>query len=479
MATAWESFWTNWEIAMLRVVGSKSLDCEGLTRRTFVEAGLLGLGGLSLPQWFALQSQAATVRASSAGSNPATADRPQTAVILIWMSGGPGHHETWDPKPDAVDQYRGPFKSIQTKVPGVRFSETCPLQAELMDQLCVLRSVRHGTGDHTKGNHWMLTGFEGPDFNKPDNKVQRRPSLGSAISALRGPNVAGMPAYAAAPHLRGGTDNLFHYAAYLGGAANPFVVNSDPNTDRYQVQNLALPNEVSFDRLERRRQLLHSVDQLRRRAEPQVMNMNEHQQAAFSLLTSQDVRTAFDISQESDEIRNRYGRHTFGQSALLARRLVERGVTFVTVNTQPWDHHGTANRLPTAKGAEQLIPPTDRAIATLIRDLIDRGLYERTLVVAMGEFGRTPKMNSAAGRDHWGHTFSVLMGGGRLKRGVVVGSSDDKGAYVTERPLDPQDVAATVYHHLGIDARQTTFPDRAGRPMYLLDHGEPIREIIG
>jgi len=195
-------------------------------------------------------------------------------------------------------------------------------------------------------------------------------------------------------------------------------------------------------------------------------------------LTSPQVRDAFDISSERNSVRDSYGRHTFGQSALLARRLVERGVTFVTVNTQPWDHHGTANRFPTEKGAKLLIPPVDRAIAALVRDLLDRGLYESTLVIAMGEFGRTPKMNVAGGRDHWGRTFSVLLAGGRLKMGCTVGASDEHGAYVSERPLHPQDIAATVYHHLGIDPVNTAIPDRTGRPRYLVEHGRPVRELI-
>ena len=206
--------------------------------------------------------------------------------------------------------------------------------------------------------------------------------------------------------------------------------------------------------------------------------MSGQQTAAFSLLTSSSVRDAFDISAEPDSLRDGYGRHTFGQSALLARRLVERGVTFVTVNTQPWDHHGTANRYPTEKGAKLLIPPVDRAIAALVRDLIDRGLYEKTLVVAMGEFGRTQKINAAAGRDHWGHTFSVMLAGGGLNMGHTIGSSNEIGAHVAERPLDPQDVAATVYHHLSIDAVNTAIPDRAGRPRYLIEKGHPIRELI-
>lgn len=466
---------------MFRVTGSASADCEGLTRRSFVEAGVLGLGGLSLAEFLRLKAEARVVTremiddrtASVPGVNP-DAD---TSVILIWMSGGPGHHETWDPKPDAVSQYRGPFGAISTNVPGVRFSETLPEQAKIADKIAVLRSVRHGTGDHTKGNHWMLTGFEGPDFNKPDNKVQRRPSLGSVASAMCGPRKPGMPAYAAAPHLRGGTDNLFHYGAYLGGGFNPFVTNSDPNEADFRVRNLALASGLSFDRLERRRELWRTIDRERRRVDVRMADMSEHQQSAFGLLTSKAVREAFDISAESASTRDSYGRHTFGQSALLARRLVERGVTFVTVNTQPWDHHGTANRLPTEKGANLLIPPVDRAIAALIRDLVDRGLHRKTLVVAMGEFGRTPKMNSAGGRDHWGHTFSVMTSGGRYPMGQLIGASDARGAYVAERPLHPEDVAATVYHHLGIDARRIAVPDAAGRPLYLVEQGEPIREL--
>ena len=452
---------------MWKVTGDASTDCEGFTRRSFVEAGVLGLGGLSLADFLRLQ----------AADQKSVKPHADTSVILIWMSGGPGHHETWDPKPKAIDQYRGPFQAISTNVPGIQFSEMLPEQAKLADKLAVVRSVRHGSGDHTKGNHWMLTGFEGPDFNKPDNKIQRRPALGSAAAYLRGPNRTGMPAYAAVPHLKGGTDNHFHYAAYLGGSANPFVVNSDPNSAEFRVRDLSLASGLTFSRLENRRELLKTLDQTRRNTD-QLNNMSAHQEAAFDLLSSQRVRDAFDISQEPAPLRDDYGRHTFGQSALLARRLVERGVTFVTVNTQPWDHHGTANRYPTEKGANLLIPPTDRAIAALIRDLVDRGLYEKTLVVAMGEFGRTPKMNSAAGRDHWGHTFSVLFGGGNLKLGQTVGASDGKGAYVKDDPYTPEDIAATVYHHLGIDARTTAIADRAGRPRYLVEEGDVIDQLV-
>lgn len=460
---------------MLRITGSASLDCQGITRRSFVQAGMLGLGGLTLSQFRQIKAAAA---ARDVPQGAIVDPKADTAVILVWMSGGPGHHETWDPKPDAVDQYRGPFGAIQTNVPGIQFSEMCPEQAKIADKLCILRSVNHGSGDHTKGNHWMLTGFEGPAFNAADNTVQRRPSFGSVAAAIRGANAAGMPAYAAAPHLRGGTDNLFHYAAFLGGAANPFVVNSDPNEANFRVANLSLASGITFDRLESRRSLLATLDTERRRIDRAMADMSEHQQSAFDLLTSPQVRDAFDISAEPESLRDAYGRHTFGQSALLARRLVERGVTFVTVNTQPWDHHGTANRLPTEEGARLLIPPVDRAIAALVSDLHDRGLYEKTLVVAMGEFGRTPRMNSAGGRDHWGHAFSVLMAGGRYAMGQTIGKSDQHGAYVTQRPISPEDVAATIYHHLGIDGRNSFLEDRTGRPHRLVEHGSPIGELI-
>jgi hypothetical protein len=449
---------------MFRILGNSGGDCTGVTRRSFLQAG--ALGGLSLAGLSRLRAEEAA--------------RPKdAAVILFWLSGGPGHMETWDPKPDAVAQYRGPFGAIRTSVPGVQFGELLPESARIMDRLAVLRSVNHGTGDHTKANHWMLTGFEGPNFNAPDFKVQRRPSMGSAVAKLRASNRPGLPPYVAVPHLRGGTDNFFHYAAYLGAGANPFIVESDPNTPEFRVKNLALSGDMSFRRLEDRREILDSMDDLRRAADGRTEEMDEHYQRAFDLLGSRQVTAAFDIRSEPDRVRDRYGRHTFGQSALLARRLVEAGVPFVTVNCVPWDHHGTAGRLPTAEGGKQLIPPLDRAVAALVEDLSQRGLYDKTLVVAMGEFGRTPRMNAEGGRDHWGDVFSVLMGCGSMKMGQAVGKSNARGEYVKDRPITPQDVTATVFHHLGIDAAKVSFTDGTGRPIYLVENGRPIRELVG
>jgi Protein of unknown function (DUF1501) len=453
---------------MLKVVGNRTQDCDRVTRRSFLEAGVLGVGGLALADLL-------RIRASAANGS----DRRANSVVLFWLSGGPGHMETWDPKPDSPREFRGPFGAIATSLPGTHVGDLLPEQARRMDRLAIVRSVNHGTGDHTKGNHWMLTGYEGPAFNAPDNQVQRRPSMGSAVARLKGGGGSGLPPYIAVPNLRGGTDNLFHYAAYLGGYANPFVADSDPNDLSFRVKNLKLPANVSLNRLEDRRRVLEAMDQIRRAGEPAIQDLDAYYQRAFEMLTGKAVASAFDIAAEPALNRDRYGRHTFGQSALLARRLVERGVPFVTVNCVPWDHHGTAPQLKTQEGALKLIPPLDRAIGALIDDLIARGLYESTLVVAMGEFGRTPRMNRDAGRDHWGKTFSVLMGCGSMKMGQVIGKSSARGEYVVDRPISPQDVAATVYHHLGIDGRSITFPDRTGRPTYLIENGEPIRELVG
>lgn len=449
---------------MLRISGSSPRCSADPSRRSFLQAGALGVAGLTLGDLLRSRAQAAAP------------PRDDASVILFWLSGGPGHMETWDPKPAAPAEYRGPFGACGTSVAGVELGELMPEQAGLMEHLAVLRTVNHGTGDHTKGNHWMLTGFEGPAFNAVD-RAQRRPSLGSVAAALCGPGRPGLPAYVAAPHLRGGTDNLFHYASYLGAGCDPFSVEGDPNERGFRVRGLKTPDELSLERLESRREMLAALDRFRRRTDAGMVSLDEHNRQAFEMITGPQAREAFDISAEEDVARDRYGRHTFGQSALLARRLVERGVSFVTVNCVPWDHHGQPGQMKTEEGARQLVPPLDRAIAALVRDLMDRGLYERTLVVVMGEFGRTPRMNSLAGRDHWGDTFSVLMGCGGMRMGQVIGRSSARGEHVVDRPIDPQEVAATIYHHLGIDP-SVTFPDRLGRPMPLLDRVRPIRELV-
>lgn len=439
-----------------------------LSRRSFVQAGAWGIGGMTLADLMRLKAD-----------GPVQSSASDTSVILFWLSGGPGHMETWDPKPQAPMEYRGPFGAIDTNVSGIQFGELMPEQARIADKIAIVRTVNHGSGDHTKGNHWMLTGYEGPAFNAPDNQRQRRPAMGSAVARLRAGSGTGMLPYVGVPHLRGGTDNLFHFAAYLGGGWNPFVVNSDPNEKNYSVRNLKLADNLGLQRITDRRELTRSLDRLRAGRDSILRDFDEHQQAAFDLLTSSLARDAFDVSRESDSVRDRYGRHTFGQSALVARRLVEHGVSFVTVNCVPWDHHGSPGQYKTEEGARLLIPPLDRAIAALVNDLVERGMYEKTLIVAMGEFGRTPRMNANAGRDHWGNTFSVLFGGGGMKMGQAIGHSSARGEHVVDRPIDPQDIAATIYHHLGINGQAVTFYDHLDRPLPLLDRGEPIRELIG
>lgn len=331
---------------MLRVVGGVSRHCDAITRRSFVQAGVLGVGGMMLGDFLGMQSAQAAPRES----------KRDASVILFWLSGGPGHMETWDPKPEAQSEYRGPFGAIRTQLPGIQFCELLPEQAKRLGRLAVLRTINHDSGDHTKCNHWMLTGFEGPAFNAPDNTVQRRPAMGSAVARLAGLKRPGMPPYVAVPHLRGGTDNLFHYAAYLGGGSNPFIVESDPNLAQYKVRNLSLPKDISFERLEDRRHLLESLDGLRRANDAKLANMSQYYQRAFDLLLGKEAMAAFDIAAESPKVREVYGRHTFGQSALLARRLVEAGVTFVTVNCVPWDHHGTPPQLKTEAGVDCSFP---------------------------------------------------------------------------------------------------------------------------
>jgi hypothetical protein len=453
---------------MFRVTGGAGGDCTGATRRAFLQAGVLGVGGLALGDFFRASAAEEYTVPHVAGAS----------VILFWMSGGPGHMETWDPKPDAVAQFRGPFGATKTSVPGILFSELLQEEARIADKLAILRGVNHGSGDHTKGNHWLLTGFEGPAFNAPNFNVQQRPSMGSAAAKLIGPHRPGLPPYAAVPHLRGGTDNFFHYAAYLGRGYNPFITESDPNATDFRVRNLALAQDMPISRLEDRKQLLEALDAGNRTMDARSSDLDPHARRAFSLLTSKEAVRAFDIAAEPARVRDAYGRHTFGQSALLARRLVEAGVTFVTVNCVPWDHHGTANRLATKPGAELLIPPFDRAIAALVRDLVERGLYDRTLVVAMGEFGRTPRMNPEGGRDHWGNVFSVLMGCGSMRMGQAIGRSTARGEYVADRPVTPEDVTATVFRHLGIDARKVHFTDGLDRPTALVATGQPVRELF-
>lgn len=459
---------------MLTVWGKSRIGrCDGIRRRDFIKVGALTVSGLSLADALA------TRQTALAAGTPSKA----RSVILYWVDGGPSHLETYDPKPLAPAEFRGPFSSMETSAPGVRINELLVEHAKVMHRCALLRSVHHGHGDHFAAAHWMLTGYLGSNATALDPV---NPSVGSIITKLRGPNRPGLPPYVAVP--QAATVGLvpgYLSGAYLGVAHNPYIAGGDPNAPNYKVQNLDLPAELSLARVGDRQSLLGSLDRIRREADRTgVMNgLDSFNAQAFDMVTGEAARRAFDIGAEDEKTRDRYGRHTFGQSALLSRRLVEAGVTFVTIHNGGWDHHwdlesGLKNRLPTL----------DQSIGALIADLDERGLLDETLVVVMGEFSRTPRLNDGGnggapgsmgtpGRDHWGNVMSVLMAGGGIQGGRVVGASNHKGEFPAERPLTPADVLATIYERMGIDL-STHFVNRAGRPVPINNGGQVITELL-
>jgi hypothetical protein len=436
--------------------------CDGLTRRSFLQAGVLGLGGLGLADALRLKAQA---KAAGQASR-------DTAVILIWLDGGPTHIDSYDLKPDAPAEYRGEMKPTKTNVPGIEICDLMPCQARIMDKLALVRSLNHTTSGHFTGAHWMLTGYQSTEQGKP---VQMHPSAGSITAKLRGANRRGLPAYVGVPVARSDDDIPgYHSAAYLGISYNPFQVGSDPSAPNFGVQNLTLPGGITLDQLADRRRLLGSFDSLRRDIDRggTMDVMDQFQREAYELISGPLARQAFDISQEDPRLRDRYSRHTWGQSCVLARRLVEAGVTFVSVYMGGWDQHGGI--MPACRGE---LPILDRAVGTLVEDLADRGLYERVAICVCGEFGRTPRINAKAGRDHWGQAGFCVLGGGGLNTGLVVGATNEKGEYPKDRPVGPGDMWATLYHVLGIDT-SLTLHDKLGRPHPVLAAGAPIVELV-
>ncbi|MEZ6110396.1 MAG: DUF1501 domain-containing protein [Pirellulaceae bacterium] len=438
---------------MLGLLGKGSTYCDGVSRRNFLGAGVLGLSGLTLAE--VLRGRAL------AGENR----QANTSVIFVELAGGPTQFETYDPKPTAPAEYRGPLSAIATNLPGVMFSQYMAEQAKIADRLTVVRSIRHNSSSHDPSSHLTQTGYYKTGQKGGENQM---PSIGAVAAKFRGPNHVAMPAYVAVPQvMRNGG------AAQLGLACAPFQTGGDPNSNKFQVMNLGTLESLTADRLGNRSQLLAQLDA---RRELNDLNgsataVDQFTQKAFDLVTGSQARLAFDIAEESDSIRDAYGRTTVGQSMLLARRLVEAGVTCVTVRVTGWDDHSNIAKAMATKG-----PAYDQGLAALVRDLGDRGLEQDVLVVAMGEFGRTPKINKNAGRDHWGSLMSVLLAGGRLQRGVF-GESNSKGEVPANMPYRPENVLATIYHHLGIDPSQT-FTDLSGRPRYVLEEREVIREIM-
>jgi hypothetical protein len=457
---------------MIEFNGPSHRRCDGLSRRGFLRVGTLGFAGLSL---------ADVLRAKAGAFAAGRAAAPERSVILIWLDGGPPQHETYDPKPDAPAQVRGPLKPIPTTLPGVFVSELLPNHARLLTKASIIRSLHHDNGDHFAAAHWMLTGYLGSNAR---SLPAQYPSAGSIVAKLKGPKKSGMPAYVGLPTTHSvGLVPGYHGAAYLGGSFNPFIADGDPNSDGYQVPNLSLPAGIDPVRLEGRRSLLGTFDHARKMADASGIaeGLDRFEQEAFSLVLGTAARAAFDLKKEDPRLRDRYSRHQWGQSALLARRLVEAGVRFVTLTFSGWDFHSSLER-----GMKSVLPILDATVGTLIEDLDDRGLLDSTMVLVMGEFGRTPRMNKTGvpgsdpvpGRDHWGKVMSVLVAGGGLARGRVVGSSNSRGEVPKDRPLLPQDLAVTVYHQLGINP-ETTFLNRAGQPVKIGSNGQVIAELVG
>ncbi len=438
-------------------------------RRSFLRAGVLGATGLGLAQLLRCEARSAT----DSGRRP--------SVIILWMRGGPSHIDMWDPKPAAPVEYRGEFGVIPTRVPGVSLCDLLPMSARIMDRWSIVRSLYHGDAGHSSGDQICFTGY--PSGPNPDENIH--PSCGSIVSRQLGPQNPALPAYVMIPRMAPGTG-----PAYLGVAHKPFETNADPaNPGPFRVPNFGMPQGLTLERLGQRRDLLSAFDQIRREADAsgQMEALDRFAQKAWEVLTSKAARDAFDLDREPLAVRERYGfmppfdphaanrcgAPAWSQRILLARRLVEAGVRLVTVDLRWWDTH--------VKGFESLrlgfLPRFDRAFSALVEDLAQRGLLSSTLVIAWGEFGRTPRVNNDAGRDHYPNVFSAALAGGPVRGGRVVGASDEKGAFPRDNAKTPQDVLATLYHHLGIDT-QAQYLNNAGRPISVLPEGQPIEELF-
>ncbi|MSR59553.1 MAG: DUF1501 domain-containing protein [Planctomycetaceae bacterium] len=449
-------------------------------RREFLRVGLAGLSGLTLPGLLRLRAAAATEN-----------HRERTAVIVVWLIGGASHLETYDPKPHSGSEYCGPYRPISTTVPDLQICELLPRHAQVADKFTILRSLVHTGFCHQQGAQQLLTGHPVRELRqKPDD-----PDLFSITNLLRSDPLRTLPNYVGV--------NPIPYvgSAYLGPAYEPFAVTGDPNDPKFEVPNLGLADKAQVERLGERIGLRKSFDRLERdidrRGNMQALDAFESQ--AWNVLTSSATRKAFDINQEDPRVRERYGRNAWGQQCLMARRLVESGVDLVTTTfngplcgrVQNWDDHAVNHNV--FEAMQLRAPLYDQAVTALIDDLHERGLDKRVLVIVTGEFGRTPKISYVAstgggrgsaaagtmqpGRDHWPSATSLLFSGGGISEGQVIGATDSRGEYVTDRIVGAQDFLATVYRHLGVDAARVEFTNFAGRPVPILGDGKPIREL--
>lgn len=427
-------------------------------RRTFLRVGSLSLFGLNLP------------RVLSAMANQPSSQRKQVNCILLWMGGGASNIDTFDMKPDAPTEIRGDFKPIASNVNGLQVCEHLPLMAKEMDKVCMIRSLSHPeSGDHVAATHYMLTGYpQRPDPSAQPANSLIYPSFGSVLSKEQGWNNR-LPPYLVLT----GKPGPYTGGGYLGSAYNPLTVRADPNEAQFSVKDVTIPDAIGLDRTLRRRQMLSELDAWQAKQQGTIGERNQFYQQAYDLITSPAAKRAFRLDEEPVAVRERYGRHRYGQSALLARRLIEAGVRFVTVETSWWDTH--VNNFKDLKGTR--LPNLDQFYSALLEDLAQRGLLDTTLVIWMGEFGRTPTINGAAGRDHWGWANTIGLSGAGINMGTVVGKTDRKCERPNGTTHSTHDFAATVFHILGIDGtKEYLTPD--SRPVLLNYHGKPIAEAL-
>ena len=443
-----------------------------MRRRDFLHAGSLGVMGLGLTDFLALKARGAVAK-----------DHSDVNVIMLFLVGGPSQLDTWDMKPDAPSEIRGPYKPIKTNVAGIEISEIFPRMARHADKWSLVRTVYHtAAAVHDTGHQMMQTGrlFQGG---------LKHPHMGSVLGKLRGPR-GDVPPHVLLPRPIGNTGgNMPHGqdAGFLGKAHDPFVLNADPSEPNFQVPDMLPPDYISSLRVDRRRKWRDMIDSAVKRFEEvpdaRLLDTTFHQ--AYTLMSSEKARAAFDLSLESGDTHRRYGNNRFGKSCLMAKRLIEAGVRFVTVNMFEtvfdeitWDIHGSSPFSPIECYSDLVGPMFDNAFTSLIEDLSRTGLLDTTLIIATGEFGRTPKINPAGGRDHWPACWSIVMAGGGIQGGRIVGESDDLGGAPKSRPTTPAEVTATVYHALGIDL-DTLLPGPQDRPIRVVDHGaEPIMELF-
>ncbi len=452
---------------------------KDLGRRSFLKSSSVAISAIALPG--VLDSGSGSARAVAAGGGKVRRGPAKRAIVIL-LQGGCSHLETWDLKPGAPSEIRGEFNPIATSVPGISISEHLPLLAKQAQRLNILRSVHHATPSHEAAIHWVLTGYNYPGANTTTKNRNDKPAMGAIVAKVLGPSQPGLPPYVCVPD-KGQLGDRVRYASphFLGMAYDPFESGMPPSNAKAPFRmppNLSLSKSVDLRRFDHRLQLLQQLDQLPHTLDKTEMmdGMDKFNRRAFELLSHSVTRGAFDLSKESSVLRERYGNTRVGQQAILARRLAEAGVPFTLVNfsiNQDWDTHSQGFK--TLKNAR--LPNFDRAISTLLDDLEDRGLLDTTLVAVITEFGRTPKINKTAGRDHWSNVFSIVMAGGGLKSGQVIGASNSRGEIPQDRPVHINDVLATIYRQLGVPT-DLVHTDDFGRPIPVLYEGKPIPELV-